>query len=355
MTPQTLMGHTVSVSSTCAITKIYGQVHLHANDLVYNQGNQESECPTGSTACAAPYAVERQTELPLLWVPNNDAIPHKTPQYYLAGDAQATGIPGGSHSASIVYVGSPVLSQAGTWQGLIAAVFLASRIKRVPGMGWVRILCSRLVMAGSTAVAPGSTSTALLPRPTAWARKKKALTTSLTTVQTQPNISNIMGAAVYTKSNNTISGYINGVNLFNHSPASDTNTGLGCPCTFKPGRAIYFGGGGDLSQPDAFIAREMMILNLAMTMYAISSNFLKCPSPLSISDVSASLASITSAGNVLTWGGKRRLQRIRNAKPSHNGCVVVQNHPISQSARNNPRLLRIASLGHRCAHANCPP
>ena len=80
-----------------------------------------------------------------------------------------------------------------------------------------------------------------------------------------PNISNIMGAAVYTKSNNTISGYINGVNLFNHSPASDTNTGLGCPCTFKPGRAIHFGGGGDLSQPDAFIAREMMILNLAMT------------------------------------------------------------------------------------------
>ena len=77
MTPQTLMGHTVSVSSTCAITKIYGQVHLHANDLVYNQGNQESECPTGSTACAAPYAVERLTQLPLLWVPNNDAIPHK--------------------------------------------------------------------------------------------------------------------------------------------------------------------------------------------------------------------------------------------------------------------------------------
>ncbi|MGA8755365.1 MAG: hypothetical protein WB611_03400, partial [Stellaceae bacterium] len=227
MTPQTLMGHTVSVSSTCAITKIYGQVHLHANDLVYNQGNQESECPTGSTACAAPYAVERLTQLPLLWVPNNDAIPHKTPQYYLAGDAQATGIPGGSHSASIVYVGSPVLSQAGTGQGLYCCgVFglthqasagdgVGTDFMFAAGYGWFNSGGAGVNINCATA------STYCMGA-------EEESTNDLADYSSDPpNISNIMGAAVYTKSNNTISGYINGVNLFNHSPASDTNTGLG--------------------------------------------------------------------------------------------------------------------------------
>lgn len=267
-----LFGLSVNVSSTCKIDKIYAQIQGHINDLVYREG-LPGYCTTGNLQCAATYAIETTSGLPLLWSPQGAIF--NSPTYLLAGDRLATGITGGNNSVSIVYVGSPII-QTPPWSGVYCCgVFGLTHQASQPdttgtdfmflaGYGWdnaggvgVNVNC---VTSSTYCIGAEEESTNDVGDYAASGGSGIIV----------PAIHNIMGAAVFNQPTNTVSGYLNGVNLFNHSPPAPQsstcpNPGPPHPCPLSPGTAVHFGAGGDLSQPDPFVAREMLILNLALT------------------------------------------------------------------------------------------
>jgi hypothetical protein len=275
MSPLTIMQHTVSISSTCLITKIYGQIHGHANDLVYYPNRGAGVCDTApSPTCAVYYAVESATGLPILWTLTWVG----GPQYTLAGDASAVGVNGGQNPTSIVYNGAPLLNKTTdpAYSALsCCGVFgidhpcctdlLGTDFAIILGYGWMN--------AGGVGVNTNCTTTTSYcvaideeaPQQNADSADYAVSGGSEVII---PNITNALAAVVWTPlPSRVVSGYINGVNLFNHSPPNgDQPSGLGCsPCLLNPGTSVHFGGGGDLSQPDPFISREMLILNVALT------------------------------------------------------------------------------------------
>lgn len=269
------IGVSINTSSTCKIDTIYAQIQGHANDLVYSQRGSFFGCAPSNLQCAATYGTETTSGLPLLvsvkWPLGN------APTYTLINDGFATGIPGGANSVSIVYVGSPLISgtpsdyNAGYCCGVFGLTHqgvqpdtTGTDFMFLAGYGWfnsggsgVNVNC---VTNHTYCVGAEEESTNDVG--------DYAATGGAGVIV--PNIHNIMGAAVFNQPTATVSAFLNGVNVFNHSPPAPnsvmcSNPNPLHPCPLIPGNAIHFGGGGDLSQPDPFIAREMLIINAALT------------------------------------------------------------------------------------------
>ena len=87
------------VASNCAYKKIYAQIQIGANDLVPSTFvTNWTDCSAGGITCAAPFAIEAATGLPI----TNLVAPYG---YTIAADASAVGITAGTNPNSIMLNG----------------------------------------------------------------------------------------------------------------------------------------------------------------------------------------------------------------------------------------------------------
>jgi hypothetical protein len=91
----------VEASPTCFYSKIYGQIN--GNALVPSVFNAGGDCTAGGNTCAAPFAFEVATGLPVIET-------YQPEKYTLAADGNATGVTLGTGPYSILYNGKALNS-----------------------------------------------------------------------------------------------------------------------------------------------------------------------------------------------------------------------------------------------------
>lgn len=232
------------VQSNCVISKIYAHIQAGGdNDLVPSvfAAPYGPDCSAGGFTCAAQFTIEAATGLPI--------IATVAPQEYtLAEDGLSTGINGGSNAMSIVYNGKTIAAttyccgvvglthkyNAGDVYGTDFMVALAYGFND-PGGSGVNIDC-------------GTSSTYCV------GAEEESINDLADYGSSPPD--DVIVLTEFDPSTNTVSSYLNGTQLFAHSPpAADINAGT----------AIHLAGGGDLSQPDPVLMREALFANAATT------------------------------------------------------------------------------------------
>lgn len=256
----------IATSSTCVYSKLYGEIQAH-NTLVPSVfGNSgyggTPNCSTDSPyLCAAPFAIEVATGLPILRTPPPPAgSPAGTPvpQYTIAGDAVAVGITGGISAVSVVYNGKPVTSQL-----YCCGVFgITHRYNAGDVLG-----TDFMVALGYGR--PGSNNLVLCATETTYCAGAEAESINDLADYGPAPVTNAIVAIVHTAASapnahdDSVIGYLNGKLLFTHHPPLIS---VVFPNAYvKTGTAIHLGGGGDLSVPDPVIMREGLIINAAMS------------------------------------------------------------------------------------------
>jgi hypothetical protein len=240
--------------SNCLVAKIYAQIHKGSNDLLPAvwKATYGPDCGAGGTACAAKFTIETATGLPIL----TTVAPQ---EYALSGDNYATGINGGSKAIGIMYNGKPVPNQVyccGTF-GLThkhdGSDTYGTDFMAALAYGWrdsggccIAVNCSKnntycvgaeeeenndLADYGSSPVENAMVVTQFDPNPTS--------------------------------THGTVISYLNGTQMFSHSPPAPLSRGSNYP--INASTAIHLGGGGDLSQPDPVLMREALITNNVMS------------------------------------------------------------------------------------------
>ena len=228
------------VPSNCKYSKIYAQVGS-ANNLVPSVFNAPfgPNCSTGGAlVCAAPFAIDTGTGLPIL----QTTAPQ---EYTIALDAAATGITGtGSASVSVGVNGQQVATQLYCC-GIFGLAHVYNGVDTpgtdfmvVTGYGQnppVGVMCTT-----STSYCLGTDE------------ELGGVGGDLTTTR----MPNIVAIIVYDHSANKEYGYANNSPIY---------SGLSPSTTLDSGTRIHLGGGGDLSQPAPIIARDLWITNTAMS------------------------------------------------------------------------------------------
>jgi Alpha-L-arabinofuranosidase B, catalytic len=251
----------ISTSSTCSFSKIYAQIHGHANDLIPSvfRGNADPvNCNTdGPYLCAAPFAIEVATGLPIV----DTGLPGQARPaavYTLSGDGAATGIPAGNSPnairtlpLSIMYNGRSVPGQYyccgvfGLTHNYAANDTLGTDF--MAALSYASLTPLDVNCATNKTYCVGSENESI---------------NDLADYGSQP-VGNAIVSVIYSYSPGpSVTGYLNDVRQFVHSPPNITVQRGGF---LNPGTSIHFGGGGDLSVADEAVAREMLITNTAMS------------------------------------------------------------------------------------------
>lgn len=224
---------------TCVYGKIYAQVQGSHNDLVASTIQAPGggpNCTASTYVCAAPFAIEAATGLPIIITGTNQ-------EYALASDQNSVGITStGSASMSIVYNGASV-----TVNNFCCGVFGVTHQAN----------------AGNTIGTDFSISPAY-----GNAGLSQCMTSTTYCVGIDEELAgeggdygsspiNLVGVITFNISTNTTTGSVNTHSIFSVSPpgGNPLNSGL----------AVHFGGGGDLSQPAPATMREALVTNTAMT------------------------------------------------------------------------------------------
>lgn len=233
-----------AVQSNCFIRKIYAQINTTSNDLpAFTLAGAFSQSPVcnGGTAdkCAAKFAIEPQTGLPILlggWN-STSALAH---EYSIAADAAATGINGGTNPLSVMVNGRGVTA--------------------VTCCGFFGI--SHKYNAGDT---PGTDFLLELPYSNTGAFSQCGTATTYCvgideeiTVDTGDYGSAVKNIVAFITSGSTgtvATAAANGTQLFSLTPATSP---------LNPGLSIHLGGGGDLSAAP-MLFREGIITNSALS------------------------------------------------------------------------------------------
>ena len=232
--------------SSCVVSKIYAQVHTGGvNDLVpsvFRAPGGGPNCSAGGFTCAARFTIDASTSLPIL----TTVAPE---EYTLSNDDLAVGVNGGSGPISVVYNGKPIATTT-----YCCGVFgLTHHYNAVDKFG-----TDFMVALGYGFDDPPNGSGVNINCGTAstyCAGAEEESENDLADYGSSP-LENVILLTEFDPSTNAVSSYLNGKQLFSHSPpTADVNAGT----------AIHLGGGGDLSQPDPVLMREGLITNTAAT------------------------------------------------------------------------------------------
>lgn len=226
------------VASNCLYAKIYAQIQGHNNDLIASTINTPfgPNCTASTYVCAAPFAIEAATGLPII----NTTAPQ---EYALASDQNSIGITStGSASMSIAYNGAST-----TVNGICCGtfgVYHQANAGNVTGTDF-----GIVVGFGSSFVGGASCVTS-----TTYCLGIDAEGTGDGNDYGSSPI-NLVGIITYDQSTDFTSGSVNTHSLWNELLGTTLNSGL----------AIHFGGGGDLSQPAPASMREVLVTNTVLT------------------------------------------------------------------------------------------
>lgn len=222
---------------SCLYAKFYAQVQGTHNDLIASTINTPfgPNCTASTYVCAAPFAIEAATGLPII----NTTAPQ---EYALANDQNSIGIIStGSASMSIAYNGASVTT------AMCCGIF---GITHQANAGNVKGTDFGVVLSYSnTGLAPCGTSS------TYCIGIDEELAGDSEDYGSAPI--NLVGIITYNISTNTVTGAVNNHSLLSRSPpdGNPLNSGI----------AVHFGGGGDLSQPAPATMREALVTNTALT------------------------------------------------------------------------------------------
>lgn len=224
------------VPGTCVYAKVYGQIQGHNNDLVPSTINAPNgpNCSTGGTyQCAAPYAIEAATGLPIL----NTTYPQ---EYALLNDQGATGITGtGSSSSSIFYNGTFVTNNQ-----YCCGVFGISHQSTAGNTTGTDFIL--LAGFGNSGFAD---CCCLTPTTYCFGIDEEGAGDSVDVGTTKISLAAFV---TYDKASNAVAGTLNGRSVFSASPPN---------ATLNSGTSVHLGGGGDLSGPAPVTFREGFIAN----------------------------------------------------------------------------------------------
>ena len=225
------------IPGTCVYGKIYAQVQGSHNDLIASTINTPfgPNCTASTYVCAAPFAIEAATGLPIVNTGTNQ-------EYALASDQNSIGITStGSASMSITYNGASVTTP------MCCGIF---GITHQANAGNTTGTDFGIVLSYSnTGLAPCGTST------TYCVGIDEELAGDSGDYGSSPI--NLVGIITYNRPTNTVTGAVNNHSIFSISPPNSP--------TLNSGIAVHFGGGGDLSQPAPATMREVLVTNTAMT------------------------------------------------------------------------------------------
>jgi Alpha-L-arabinofuranosidase B, catalytic len=244
MTPK----NRIATSSTCRISKIYGQIHP-ANSLVPSVFKPPYGVPdcSGDVAdkCAAAFAIEVATGRPIIQTTNSS-------QYTIAGDAPAVGVEGGASAISVMYNGKAVPRQL-----YCCGVFgLTHKYNDSEVLGsdfMVALAYGRPAQGNLVLCATGATYCA---------GAEEESVNDVADYGSSP-ADNAIVLIVHDPRAASVTGYLNGGMLFVHHPPARS---VQFPNTrINAGTAIHLGGGGDLSVPAPAVMREAFITNTVMS------------------------------------------------------------------------------------------
>jgi hypothetical protein len=238
----------IATSSTCRISKIYGQIHA-ANSLVPSLFKPPYGVPDcsgdGADKCAAALAIELATGRPIIQTTYSS-------QYTIAGDAPAVGVDGGTSPISVMYNGKAVprklyccgvfgLTHKYNDSEVLGSDFMVALAYGRPAQG-------NLVLCGTAA--------------TYCAGAEEESVNDVADYGSSP-ADNAIVLIVHDPRAASVTGYLNGGMLFVHHPPARNSQ---FPDTrINAGTAIHLGGGGDLSVPAPAVMREAFITNSAMS------------------------------------------------------------------------------------------
>lgn len=224
---------------SCLYAKFYAQMQGSHNDLIASTVAAPSggpNCTASTYVCAAPFAIEAATGLPII---NTGALQ----EYALTNDQNSIGITStGSSSVSIVYNGISVTTN-NFCCGVFGITHQAS-VSNVKGTDFSIVLA--FGNAGLAFCQTSATYCIGIDEELAG----DVFDYGSTSI-------NLIGVVTYNISTNIVTGTVNTHSIFSLSPP-DGNT-------LNSGIAVHFGGGGDLSQPAPATMREALVTNTALT------------------------------------------------------------------------------------------
>jgi hypothetical protein len=249
MTPATHSGIAVLVSSTCSYAGLYDAIQGSANTLIPITINTQygPNCTGGGPyLCAAQFEIEVATGLPVFdtAVANNNGF---FGDYYIAGDANAVGVNGGTSPVSLLDNREALPLQTCCSGGLMLSHLNsldddpADLYDFGPGIWYGTLVSSNNC---------GTPTTYCL-----------AMNGGVTPPPPQDDYSttqeNVVEAAAWDTAagGKPIHAYISGSYFKDYDSDGHTTTDT----------AIHLGGGGDLSQPSSVFFREGLITNTTMT------------------------------------------------------------------------------------------
>jgi hypothetical protein len=229
--------------SKCVISKIYGQVHTGANDLLPAVWNAPwgPDCSAGGYTCASKLTIESGTNLPILTT--------VTPQEYaLSGDAFAMGVNGGSKAIGLMYNGKPVANNHyccgvfGITHKYNANDTFGTDFMLALAYGWKDSsgCCIAVNCGASNKYCVGA---------------EEEENNDLFDYGTSP-VDNALVVTQFDPGANAVITFLNGAQVLSHSPPK---------ATINAGTAVHVGGGGDLSGPDPILMREAFITNALLS------------------------------------------------------------------------------------------
>jgi hypothetical protein len=229
--------------ANCVVAKVYAQVHSGSNDLTPGVWKTpwNPDCSAGGYTCAAKFAIEAATGLPILTTVSPQ-------EYALSGDNFATGINGGTKAMGIMYNGKPVANSVyccgviGLTHKYNATDTHGTDFMLALAYGWRDSggCCIAVNCGSSTSYCVGA---------------EEEEDNDLADYGTSP-VANALVVTQFDPTSNAVSTFLNGTQKFSHSPPK---------AQLNAGTAIHLGGGGDLSQPDAVLMREAFFTNAVMT------------------------------------------------------------------------------------------
>jgi len=229
--------------SKCVISKIYGQIHTGANDLLPAVWNAPwgPDCSAGGYTCASKLTIESDTKLPILTT--------VTPQEYaLSGDAFAMGVNGGSKAIGLMYNGKPVANNHyccgvfGITHKYNANDTFGTDFMLALAYGWKDSngCCIAVNCGASNKYCVGA---------------EEEENNDLYDYGTSP-VDNALVVTQFDPTANAVVTFLNGTQVLSHSPPK---------ANINAGTAVHVGGGGDLSGPDPILMREAFITNALLT------------------------------------------------------------------------------------------
>jgi Alpha-L-arabinofuranosidase B, catalytic len=228
------------VASNCVYSKIYANIQGHSNDLVPATFNTffGPNCSTGGVyQCAAPFAIEGATGLPIL----NTVAPE---EYTIAADASAVGLNSGAIGMTVVYNGKPIATQ----EYCCGNFGRAHKYNAGDTNGTDFMISTAYGQAGvDRAECDTSTSYCIAADEEYAGGPSGDYSPTL--------IANFLAIVAYDPNSQDVTAWVNSHLVWTKAAG----------IAVTAGSSIHLGGGGDLSQPSPVVMREGLITNATMT------------------------------------------------------------------------------------------